>query len=195
MADMNTQTDIATQTEAIMTGCCRWFVMRDLKRSNAKEPAYKMLKEMGYTVFTPMRWRLNKRRGRNEKTLEPVIRDLLFVNSSREELDPVVDNVRTLQYRFRKGAPPGSVMEVPVPEMERFMAAVGSHDEPVYYSPEEIQPSMIGKKVEVVGGALHGYVGHLLAIKGSRKKRILLQLPGILSVAVEVNPEYIKIVK
>ena len=25
----------------------RWFVMRDLKRANAKYPAYKMLKEMG----------------------------------------------------------------------------------------------------------------------------------------------------
>ncbi|MDE6100431.1 MAG: UpxY family transcription antiterminator [Paramuribaculum sp.] len=181
--------------EAIRTDCCHWFVMRDLKRSNAKLPAYKMLKDMGYKVFTPMRWRLSKRGGRNEKVLEPVIRDLLFVNSSREELDPVVEEVRTLQYRFQKGAPRGSVMEVPVLEMERFMAAVGSIEEPVYYGPEEIQPSMIGKKVEVVGGALHGYVGHLLAVKGVRKKRIILQLPGIISVAVEVNPEYIKIVK
>lgn len=36
----------------------QWFVMRDLKRNNAKLPAYKMLSEMKIEIFTPMKWKI-----------------------------------------------------------------------------------------------------------------------------------------
>ena len=36
-----------------------WYVMRDLKRSNAKLPAYKQLSDEHIEVFTPMQWRLS----------------------------------------------------------------------------------------------------------------------------------------
>lgn len=32
----------------------KWYVMRDLKRANAKHPAYKILGEMNMKIFTPM---------------------------------------------------------------------------------------------------------------------------------------------
>lgn len=35
-----------------------WYVMRDLKRPNAKLPAYKQLSDEHLEVFTPMQWRL-----------------------------------------------------------------------------------------------------------------------------------------
>ena len=41
-----------------------WFVMRDLKRPNAKLPAYKRLAEIGFEVFTPMRWHIATRGGK-----------------------------------------------------------------------------------------------------------------------------------
>ena len=34
-----------------------WYVMRDLKRPNAKLPAYKQLSDEHLEVFTPMQWR------------------------------------------------------------------------------------------------------------------------------------------
>lgn len=43
-----------------------WFVMRDLKRVNAKLPAYKLLRNSEFEVFTPMKWRLvKKNKGRD----------------------------------------------------------------------------------------------------------------------------------
>lgn len=39
-----------------------WFVMRDLKRPNAKEPAYKQLGELSIEVFTPLKWHLSIKR-------------------------------------------------------------------------------------------------------------------------------------
>ena len=41
----------------------RWYVMRDLKRTNAKVPAYKLLKGMKMEVFVPMKWHLVTRKG------------------------------------------------------------------------------------------------------------------------------------
>ena len=37
-----------------------WYVMRDLKRPNAKLPAYKQLSDEHLEVFTPMQWRLKR---------------------------------------------------------------------------------------------------------------------------------------
>lgn len=44
-----------------------WFVMRDLKRPNAKEPAYKQLGELNIKVFTPLRWHLSIKKGKRER--------------------------------------------------------------------------------------------------------------------------------
>jgi len=81
-------------------GACHWFVMRDLKRANAKQPAYKFLSEHPLRVFTPMTWRLCTEGGRRVRREVPFIPDLLFVHASREILDPIVDKTATLQYRW-----------------------------------------------------------------------------------------------
>lgn len=41
---------LSTDTKTLF----QWFVMRDLKRSNAKCPAYKLLDELNIRFFTPM---------------------------------------------------------------------------------------------------------------------------------------------
>ena len=46
-----------------------WFVMRDLKRLNAKLPAYKQLKEMDFELFTPMKWQLVSKGGKQVSSL------------------------------------------------------------------------------------------------------------------------------
>lgn len=42
----------------------QWYVMRDLKRCNAKLPAYKLLGDMKIEIFTPMVWKLVVRQGK-----------------------------------------------------------------------------------------------------------------------------------
>ena len=66
---------------------------------------------------------------------------------------------------------------------------------PIYYKPIEITDAMYGKKVRIVGGTLDGYEGRLLSVKGMRKRRLIVELPGFISVAVEVEPEYIQLLK
>lgn len=172
----------------------RWYVMRDLKRPNAKTPAYRMLAEKSFEVFTPMKSRIIVRLGKKIREEIPFIRDLLFVHSERQALDVEVENVPTLQYRFQRGGGYREPMVVRDEDMDRFIAAVRSVEIPHYYSFEEITPDMIGRKVRIIGGPLDGYEAHLAKIRGARKKRIFVRLQHLIAVCVEVEPEYVQLV-
>ena len=102
----------------------QWFVMRDLKRPNAKLPAYKELAKAGFRVFTPLITKVVEYAGKRKRVEVPFVQDLLFVFSEKETLDKVVARTDTLQYRFVKGAAYCSPMVVSVRDMERFIAAV-----------------------------------------------------------------------
>lgn len=167
--------------------------MRDLTRSNAKEPAWIWLRDKGFDVFTPLKWRISVHAGRRERQEVPVIHDLLFVHSDREPLDRAVASRPTLQYRFARGGDYQDPMTVRTSEMERFIMAVNSSDSPIYYSPDELTPSMYGREISIVGGPLDGYSGRLLSVRGMRTRRLLVELPGLLTAAVEVVPDYISI--
>lgn len=54
---------------------------------------------------------------------------------------------------------------------------------------------MIGKKVRIIGGPLHNYEGHLQKLQGSKTKRLFVELPGLITVAVEVRPDYIQLLE
>lgn len=173
-----------------------WFVLRDLKRHNAKRPAFRQLAEMGFQVFTPMKYQIVTRGTKRIKENVPVVRDLLFVYSVKGQLDEVVSHTETLQYRFVKGAAYCTPMTVAAKDMNRFMIAVGSVDMPRYYSPEEITPQMYGSNIRMIcEGPMNGVEGVLLKIKGSVKKRLLVELPGLLAAAIEIDAaDYVEII-
>jgi hypothetical protein len=172
----------------------QWFVMRDLKRGNAKQPAYKLLGELKIRFFTPMVWKLRIRQGKRVRQQVPFMPDLLFVYDSRKVLDPLVEQIATLQYRFVKGGN-HQPMTVRNADMERFIRAVDAMNNPCFYTPEEINPDMLGKKVRIVGGLLDGYEGCLQKMQGSRIKRLFVELPNLLTATVEVQPEFIQVLR
>lgn len=171
----------------------QWFVMRDLKRSNAKFPAYKLLEDLKIEYFTPMVWKLVVRNGKRMPVEVPFMQDLLFVHDSRKVLDPIVERTNTLQYRFLKDGY-RTPMTVRDADMERFIKAVEATNNPCFYSPKEITPDMLGRLVRIIGGPLDGYIGRLLKVRGARIKRLLVELPSLITVAVEVMPDYVEFV-
>lgn len=187
-----TATSVAAQNNEQQQKC--WFVMRDLKRSNTKLPAYKQLEKEEIEVFTPMKWQLVVCKGKRIRTEVPFIQDLLFVHSTKERLDPIVVKTATLQYRYLRGGGYREPLIVKEKDMERFMNAVRTADKPIYYQPGELTPSMYGKRIRIIGGPLNNFEGYLLSIRGSRVKRLLVDLPNLLTVGVEVNPEYIQFI-
>ena len=170
----------------------QWFVLRDLKRANAKHLAYQVFLENDIEVFTPKKWKLSVVKGKKVRREVPCIPDLLFVHDSRERIDPIVDVVSTIQYRWlrHKWREP---MTVPEAEMARFIQAVSATESPKYFLPEEITPDMKSRPIRIVGGILDGYEGTLLTTRGSKVRRLLVELPGLLGVGVEVEPDYIQL--
>lgn len=171
-----------------------WFVMRDLKRSNAKNPAWRVLADKGFEIFTPMRERLRDISGKKIRERVPVIPDLLFVKSVAGAIDDELLKIPTLQYRFVKGAPYRTPMVVPDADMERFIAAVSTVDNPVYYLPSELTADMCGRWVRIVDGPLAGYEGRLLKVRGITKRKLLISLRDFVTAAVEVDKNYIQFV-
>ena len=98
----------------------RWFVMRDLSRSNAKVPAWEMLRDKHIRHFTPLVWRMMSVGGKRKPRQVPYIQDLVFAYGTRGELDPLVERVRTFQYRYLRHTW-REPMTVPDLEMERFI--------------------------------------------------------------------------
>lgn len=171
-----------------------WYALRDLTRSNARRPGYKLLDKEGLEVFTPMRRRTVVRRGVRILEEVPFMQDLLFVHETRERLDPIIRKTETLQYRYVCGGY-RKPMTVPGADMERFIAAVRSTSTPRYYRPDELTPSMYGKRVRIVGGPLDGYEGHLLSARGTKVRRLIVELPNLLTTAVEVQPDLLEMLK
>ncbi len=172
----------------------RWYVLRDLKRANALLPGCLQLQQSGIEIFTPMRWVITQRNGKRVRREIPYITDLLFAHATRTELDPLIDTTPTLQYRYARGLGYRMPMTVRTDDMNRFITAVRATDNPRYYLPEELTPELCGRYIRIIGGPLDGYEGNLLSLRGSRKRRLLVHLPNLLTAAVEVNPEFIQFI-
>lgn len=78
--------------------------------------------------------------------------------------------------------------------MEKFIFAISNTDSLIYYKPGELTEKMYGKRVRIVGGMLDQYEGRLLSVKGMRKRRLIVELPTLVTAAVEVEPDFIQII-
>lgn len=184
--------ELSSDKNEVLVDEKKWFVMRDLKRHNAKIPGYKLLKNANIEIFTPMRKVSVVRQGRKTYQEVPFIQDLLFAHSEPKDLNPILKKNPTLQYRYVRGKKYREAMTVPDMEMKMFMNAVHTSDSFRYFRPDELTPVMYGRRVRIIGGPLDNYEGFLL--KGLRKKVILVRLQGFLSVGVEISPEYIQFI-
>lgn len=167
--------------------------MRDLKRRNSNTLAIHQLTKAGFEAFTPMTQMIMTIGGKRQKREVPVVQDLLFVHEAKQTLDTFVALHPTLQYRYQRGHTKDQPMTVSDEEMQRFIFAVGHTESPLYYQPGEITDAMYGKKVRIVGGMLDRYEGRLLSVKGMRKRRLIVELPGFITAAVEVEPDFIQL--
>lgn len=181
----------------LMEDC--WYVLRDLARPNAKNPAYKQLQEIpGMTdcLFVPLKQQVFTEFGKRVVRMVPYLPDLIFVHKSRAELDPIVRNMPLLQYRYLRGGRQFEAMAVPHEELIRFKQAVEQAGQVEYYSYDEVSPRFYGKQIRIIGGNLNGYVGRLMSKRGSKHKRLIIDLTACnLSAAVQVESEYIQLLE
>ena len=176
-----------------------WYVLRDLARPNAKNPAYKQLQEMpemADCVFVPLKQHVFREFGKRVVRSVPYMHDLVFVHKSKEELDPIVDKMPLLQYRFVRGGKQYEAMSVRHKDFEKFREAVSKTDEVEYYSLDEVPSKIYGSRIRIIGGRLHGFEGRLMTKKGSKFKHLLIDLQECtLSAAILVESEFIQVLE
>ena len=106
----------------------------------------------------------------------------------REELAPIIRKINLLQYRYICGGKQY--------EFEKFKQAVERTDNVEHFSYEEVSPRIYGKQIRIIGGRLNGFEGRLMSKRGSKHKRLLIDLKECnLSAAFQVESEYIQLLK
>lgn len=129
------------------------------------------------------------------KALRPCDTGYVVCSWRKRNCQPICIKYRTLQYRYLVGKTEDEPTTVCDGEMERFIPTIGNTEGPMYYRPGELTEAMYGWKVRIVGGMLDGYKGRLLSVKGMRKHRFIIELLGFITVAVEVEPNFIQIIQ
>lgn len=170
----------------------QWFAMRFLYNDQPKIRA--RLAHDNIPTYSPMRTVVEERGGRRIRRVEPIIFDLFFVRGTREEIDPYVLNSPNFQYRYKTGGTYREPMVVPEEQMNRFIEAVSMTPQPLYFTPDELDVGK-GTRIRIIGGPMDGYEGVLMKVKGARSRRLIVEIPDTIAVAVEVSPDLIEVIK
>lgn len=186
-ADSKINEDITPEEDVV-----RWYVLRFLYRN---QPKVRMQFENdGIETFSPMKWNIRIENGKHTLKYDYAIWDLFFVHSSKKVIDPYVKKYENLQYKFQSGGKQHNPLVVPDKQMNDFVTAVKSSKKPLYFAPHEINLSK-GERIRLIGGTLNGYEGVFLKVDGSRQKRLIVELPGTLCAAIEVESDLIEIIR
>lgn len=165
-----------------------WFAMRVTYHRELE--AKRLLDEKGVENFIPMKYEKNERTGK--KRLVPVIHNIIFVRSTASRIAELKKPscIPLLQYMMDQRS--GRKITVPEKQMRTFIAVAGTYDETLrFFGPAEINFSK-AQKVRITGGPFEGCEGVFVKVKGSRSKKVVVEIEGVVSVAlVSVHPELV----
>ena len=166
-----------------------WHAMRATYRRESA--AMQLLESEGMGCFVPMRYKEVVRRGHKTRELVPVVRNLLFVHAVPARLQQLKSTVTYLQY-ITDSRTHGKII-VPDDQMRRFIAVAGTYDDQLlYFAPEELNLAK-GTRVRVTGGEFEGQEGVFLRVKGARDRRVVIEIRGVIAVALAtVHPSLIE---
>ena len=151
-------------------------------------------RKAGFDAFVPLSYEVKTIRGQKQRKLIPALSGLLFVKG---ELEALKDYTRESAYPvfIRKSTFSNheEYLKIPTKAMEDFIAVTQHREEHVsYFRPEEISLQE-GDHIRIKGGLYDGREGIIMRIKGKRNRHLVVQIPGFLAAAVELQPEMIEL--
>ena len=151
-------------------------------------------RQYGLEAFVPLTYEVKSHRGQKHRILVPAISRMLFVKGTLDEVKDYIQHAHYVVF-IRKStfSNKEDYLTVSTKAMEDFIAVTENHEEHVtYYRPEEIS-LQAGDKIRIKGGLYDGREGVIMHIKGKRNKHLVVQIPGILIAAIEMQPEMIEL--
>ena len=172
----------------------QWFAMRATYKREFVAQEY--LRGKGIEVFIPLRREVKVIGAIKRKVTVPAINSLIFVYAQKEQIQQAKFGVDYLQYLTKQLDGNRVPIIVPTSQMEQFRAVVEDDTiDKTYFAPGELDLRE-GTRVKVHGGAMDGFEGVLMKMKGKRNKQFFLEVEGIVSVNPELkNYDLIEVVK
>ena len=169
--------------------CKHWFAIRVTYSRELTVQAY--FKAASIECFVPMRYILKLQQGKKRRILEPVIHNLIFVHTTKTELDRIKAEMGIklpIRYMMQTDGEQRIPITIPDDQMRHFMAVTNTHDEQLQYlDPAEIN-LLHGDRVRIIQGMFAGIEGIFLRIKGSRSRRVVVSIQGVMAVATAAVP-------
>lgn len=166
-----------------------WFVLRVTYSREMKVKEY--LESEHIQCFVPLRYIYTIRKGKRERKLVPVVNNLIFVYSTRSELDELKrTSILMPLIRYVMDCEKKLPMIVPDKQMEDFMAVAGQLDEQIIYlSPDEVHLKE-GDRVRINSGIWQGVEGVFVKMKGGM--RVIVSIEGFMAVAtIALHPSMV----
>lgn len=170
-----------------------WFAMsatfgREMK---AKE----FLEKNKVRCFVPLRYQLVNVRGKGKvRKLVPAISNLIFVNTSKDNIKILKAKLTYLQYHTRPDGGKNIPITVPSAQMEQFIAACNTFNEKMtFINPDNINISE-GTRIRIVGGAFDGIEGKFIRVEKGKQKHVVINVDRIAAIVLaKVNDGFIQV--
>lgn len=160
----------------------RWFAIRVEYRGEMAVKRY--LEEIGMEHFLPMQYREVVVRQRKVRKLVPLVHNLIFIHTTK----PAIDRIKAttdypIRYMMQRDGAQSHPIVVPDDEMYNFIRVAGTHDDQLLCIPQEEVRLGRGDRVRVLSGPFAGATGVYMRVKGTRRRRVVVEIPGIAAIA------------
>lgn len=178
--------------ENVPTGKVQWYVLRVSYGRAAK--ANEMLKAKGIETHLPLQTIYKEVNGKRKKQRVPMLPNFLFVHTSLPTLQSLLKSpeYRTLISFYydhftttKDGKNPPLV--VPTEAMDNFIKLTSIDDENIILIDNVNGIYKKGDHVRIIDGPFKGIEGRVTKITG--QKRVIVELPGLCSVATAYIPK------
>jgi ribosomal protein L24 len=153
------------------------------------------IRNYGLEAFVPLKYQIKTIKHQKHRALVPAIPGLMFAKGTLDSLKDYIQNHSHFAVYLRKStfSDKKDYLTVRTKDMEEFIAVTEDHEAHItYFRPEEIN-LQAGDRIRVKGGLYDGKEGIVMRIKGKRNKHLVVQIPGMLVAAVELQPELVEL--
>ena len=162
---------------------CEWYVLRATYGREIK--ALETIRSLGGVAYVPLYRTREEKEGKIKKVLKPFVQQLVFLYSSKEEL-----NYLTFYYDHFKVSQTGynPPLTVTFERMSNFIRLTSIEDEHVEVLTNKHVVFKSDEMVRITDGKFKGIVGKVARI--DRNNRVVVTIEGVCMIATAFVPKY-----
>lgn len=173
----------------------RWFAIRVEYRGEMAVKRY--LDAKGIEHFLPMQYREVVAGRRKIRKLVPSVHNLIFIRTTKQQIDRIKSTTAyPIRYMMQRDGSRSHPIVVPDREMLDFIRVAGTFDDRLLYLADTDVRPREGDRVRILSGPFAGVTGIYMRVKGTRCRRVVVEVPGIAAVATaSLPPSMIEVIE